>query len=130
MKGMGSYYGSRAVISAALGIVLVIGGIPLWAGIAGAVVVFALFLWAPRSGRYAVSADGGPAALRRDERGQAISDKAARTAFAFLMLGLMAVTLYFGSGGRSDAPTSLLALLLGLGMLVYFASDFWQRRGT
>lgn len=92
------------------------------------VIVFALFLWAPRSGRYAVHPELGITALRRDERTQAINDKAARNAFIVTMLGGAGVAIYFGSIAPANVPVIILDFVLALGVLTYFVSDFWLRR--
>ncbi|MBU0703152.1 MAG: hypothetical protein KKC18_04730 [Chloroflexi bacterium] len=88
MTGMSRYYLSRLLISAMLCGLLLLSGSPGWkAALAGAS-VFALFLWAPRSGRYAVHPERGITALQYDECTRAITDEAARIAFVVTMLAL------------------------------------------
>jgi len=97
MSGMSAYYISRAVISAASGVLLALTGLQWWMATLMGVIVFGLFLWAPRSGRYAVHPEFGVTALRRDEHTQAINDKAARNAFVVTMLAIAGIAIYFGS---------------------------------
>lgn len=55
------YYLTRALMAIALAALLALTGLSWWlAGLAGAVTL-AWFLWAPRSGRYLVSEEGGAA---------------------------------------------------------------------
>jgi nitrogen fixation-related uncharacterized protein len=89
--------------------------------------VFVLFLWAPRSGRYAVHPELGVTALRRDERTQVINDKAARNGFVVTILMIAAIAAYFGAIAQTNVPILALHLSLVLGVLTYFFSDFWLR---
>jgi hypothetical protein len=122
------YYVSRGLIALAFGILFVLTGSPWWAGVLIGGAVFAWFLWAPHSGRYAVHPELGVTALRRDERLESINDKAARNALVVVMLILGAATAYYGISGLAVVPITILKALLVLGALVYFASDFWLRR--
>jgi len=97
------------------------------AGLVG-VIVFAYFLWAPHSGRYAVHPELGATALRRDERTQTINDKAARNAFVATILTVAGIAVYFGTIAPANVPVAILNLALVLGILTYFVSDFWLRR--
>jgi hypothetical protein len=125
---MSRYYISRALISIALGALLALTGSQWWmAGLVG-VIVFAYFLWAPHSGRYAVHPELGVTALRRDERTQTINDKAARNAFVATILTVAGIAVYFGTIAPANVPVAILNLALVLGMLTYFVSDFWLRR--
>jgi len=128
MRSMLSYYVSRGLIALAFGILFVLTGSPWWAGVLIGGTAFAWFLWAPRSGRYAVHPELGVTALRRDERLESINDKAARNALVIVMLILGAVTAYYGISGLAAVPITILKAILVLGALVYFASDFWLRR--
>ena len=123
-----SYYLSRALISAALGGLLAIAGSPWWAAALVGATTFALFLWAPVSGRYVVNPERGVTALGRDERSQAIVGVASRNAFGVVMSLLAALTLYFGVINPGSVPVHTLNLVLFLGALTYFASDLWLRR--
>jgi hypothetical protein len=128
MTSLYRYYLSRALISLAFGIVFALTGSPWWMALLAGVVTFAFFLWAPRSGRYAVHPELGITALRRDERTQAINDQAARNAFIVTMLVVAAIAIYFGSIVRTDIPVGILDFSLALAALTYFLSDFWLRR--
>ena len=128
MTGMSRYYVSRVVISIAFGALFALTGSPWWMAILTSVVLIALFLYAPRSGRYAVHPELGIMALQRDERTQTITDRAARNAFVVTMLVIAAVTLYFGSISPAGVPVIVLKLVLVLAGLTYFLSDLWLRR--
>ena len=128
MTGMTWYYVSRAAISIAVGGLFVLAGAPWWMAAGVGVVALAFFMWAPRSGRYAVRHEDGVTALRRDERTQAITNRAARNGFALTMLSLAGLILYFELVAYSDVPVSALALVLLIGTVTHFASDLWFRR--
>ena len=128
MTGMRAYYISRAFISVALGLLLVLGGLPWWTGVAAAVLAFGWFLAAPRTGRYAVLPELGATALRRDERGAAINNAAARNAFVACMLAVAGIIAYAGAAALDGVPVAVLQWLLILGVAIYFASDVWFRR--
>ena len=128
MTGMSAYYTSRAVFSAAFGILLALAGLEWWMAALMGTVVFGFFLWAPRSGRYAVYPELGVTALRRDERTQTINDKAARNAFIVTMLAIAAIAIYFGLFAPAVVPVRVLEYILILGALAYFVCDFFLRR--
>jgi uncharacterized membrane protein len=71
--------------------------------------------WAPRSGRYKVSPEKGLNAIQRDERTQAISDKAARNAWVVMMLSVAGLALYYGNTPNGAVPAQAINLLLLLG---------------
>lgn len=125
---MTRYYISRVIISAGLVLILVLTGLEWWLAVLMGVIVLAFFLWAPRSGRYAVHPELGATALRRDENTQAINDKAARNGFIVTIGAIAGITIYFGSIALTDVPVTVLSLVLALGILTYFGSDFWLRR--
>ena len=125
---MSRYYISRALISLAFGGLFAITGAPLWMSILTCLVLLALFFYAPHGGRYAVHPDLGVTALRRDERTQAITDRAARNAFVVTLLVIGGVTVYFGSISPAKVPVIALQLVLAFAALTYFLSDFWLRR--
>jgi hypothetical protein len=125
---MGWYYVSRVAVSMAIGGLFVLAGAAWWIAVVVGAGALAFFIWAPRSGRYAVRAEGGVAALRRDERTQAITNKAARNGFALTMLSVAGLVLYFELAASSDVPVSALALVLLIGAVTHFASDLWFRR--
>ena len=128
MRELSRYYISRTMISAAFGGLFVLTGASWWMALLAAAAAFAFFLWAPRSGRYAVHPKFGATALRRDERTQALSDKAARNAFVVAVLALVAITITFGRVVRADVPIGFLNGAIALAALTYFASDLWLRR--
>jgi hypothetical protein len=124
MTGMKSYYVSRAIISMAFGALFATGS-TWWTGIVVGTLTFAWFLIAPHLGRYSVHPGFGITALRRDERTQVINDKAARNAFVINMLAVGGILVYFGTYAITSAPVAVFKWLLLLGVLVYYASDFW-----
>lgn len=126
MKGMTLYYVSRAIITALFCFLLSATGMDWWLAALMGALTFALFLWAPHSGRYAVHPELGVTALRRDERTQVINDKAACNAFVAAMLTLAGLALYFGTQG--SIPVKFIEYVLLLGLLVYYLSDFWLRK--
>lgn len=128
MSGMSAYYLSRAIISAAWGILLALTGFEWWMAILMGVIVFGLFLWAPHSGRHAVHPEFGITALRRDERTQTINDKAARNAFIVTMVVIAGISIYFGAIASATMPVILLRYTLILAAMAYFVSDFVLRR--
>lgn len=128
MTGMSGYYITRALISVALGALLALAGLPWWGALLTSVGTFAFFLWVPSSGRYVVHPELGATAMRHDERTKAIRDRAARNAFIVTMLAVAGVTVYFGLIAPADVPTTILSLILALGTLTYFVSDFLLRR--
>ena len=128
MKGMLRYYLSRALISMVFGGLVALAGTPWWGAVFAGVVMFAIFVWAPRSGRYTLHPELGVTALRRDEYTQTVSEKAARNAFVISMLMVGGCVIYFGLIVPSNVPTVFLSLTLALGLLTYFISDAWLRR--
>ena len=128
MRGMKAYYLSRLVLSLALGALFVITGSAWWMGVLIAGLAFVWFLVAPRLGRYAVHPELGASALRRDERSEAINAAAARNAFVVSMLAVGGLIIYHGALALDRVPLVALEALLVLGVLVYYASDFWLRR--
>lgn len=126
-KSLTPYYISRALFSAAFGAFFFLSGAALWEAVLLGGILLGLFLWAPHSGRYAVHPELGVSALRRDERTQVVNDKAARNAFAAIMLVVGGASFYFSA--TSAAITSgIFRILLICGALVYFASDIWLRK--
>lgn len=130
MSGMSRYYVSRAIVSIAFGGLFVFTGSPWWVGLLIAVLTFGWFLYAPRSGRYAVHPELGATALRRDERTQAINDRSARNAFIVVMLAIAGLALYFGASAAAQVPLVVLQWTLILGVVTYFISDLIQRRSA
>lgn len=128
MTDMRKYYVSRGALTAVVVAFLLLAGAPWWIVTVAGVLVLSFFLLAPRGGRYVVKAERGATALRRDERTQAVANKAGRNGFVALMLAAAAVAIYWGSVAEAGVPAFVLYLLIALGWVVYFASDFWLRR--
>ena len=128
MTGLKSYYISRAIVSMAFGALFVLTGSPWWTGVLVGMLAIAWFLLAPHIGRYSVHPEFGVTALRRDERAQAINDKAARNAFVVNMLAIGGIVIYFGSLALTNAPIAVFKWILILGVVVFYVSDFWLRR--
>jgi len=128
MTGMSRYYISRVLFSAAFGGLFALTGSPWWMAVLVSVVLIALFLYAPLSGRYAVHPELGVAALRRDERTQTITDRAARNAFVVTALVIAGITVYYGAISSASVPVVALQLTLAVAALTYFVSDLWLRR--
>jgi len=125
---MMKYYVSRVAVTVVAVAVLLLAGAPWWMVTVGGVLVLGFFLLAPRSGRYVVKAERRSTALRRDEWTQAMVNKAGRNGFVALMLAAAGVGVYWGSIAKTGVPAFVLYLLVALGWMVYFASDFWLRR--
>jgi hypothetical protein len=123
-----SYIISRGILAVAMAGVFAATGTPLWLSAVIGILVFLLFLWLPRSGRYVVRPELGATALRRDERTQQITDKAARNAFVVLGLVVAGGSIYFGAAEPSQVPVGFLTTALTVGALTYFLSDLIMRR--
>ncbi len=128
MDKMKLYYISRTVLVLVFTTLLAITGLPLWQATLIGAIMLLLFWWAPRSGRYQVDPERGMLAMGRDERTQAINRQAGLNGFVALMLAMGAVMVYQAASGNSLPAAPVLSVLLGLGILVYYASDAWLRR--
>jgi hypothetical protein len=128
MTSMSRYYISRVLFSVAFGGLFALTGSPWWMAVLVSAVLIALFLYAPHSGRYAVRPELGVAALQRDERTQAITDRAARNAFVVTALVIAGITIYYGTILSASVPVAALQLTLAVAALTYFVSDLWLRR--
>jgi len=128
VKNMMPYYLSRMGLTVIIGIFLFATGSSIWISILISVLLLALFIWAPHSGRYSVHPEFGITALRRDEFTEVINDKAARNAFVVSMLVLAAITVYFGYAGLILIPASVLKWTLAFGVLTYYGTDLWMRK--
>jgi len=125
---MKRYYFTRAVISIVFGgLVYVINGSPL-ASLISSVLVFIIFLFLSRSGRYRVIPQEGATALRRDEWTQNINQRSGRNAWVVVVITGSGLVLYYGLISPGDVPVGLLGALLLLGMFTYYISDFWLRK--
>jgi hypothetical protein len=128
MKDMLRYYLSRAFISMVFGGLVALVGTPWWGAVLVGMMMFAIFVWAPHSGRYLLHPELGTTPLRRDEYSQTINDKAARNAFVVSTLMIGGSVIYFGLIAPSNVPFVFLSLTLVLGWLTYFISNAWLRR--
>ena len=125
---MKTYYISRILLSILFAAALALFGMPWWTAVLIGLLLIGLFIWAPRSGRYLVRPENGVTALRRDERTQAINLRAGLNGFVGLMLALGGLAIYYGVLNKSEVPASMLSLLIGLGVVIYFITDFWMRK--
>lgn len=127
ISNLSSYYISRTLLALAFGGLFIAVGLPWWTAVPITLVMIAFFLWAPKSGRYMVQPKNGVAPLREDEYGRTIRNRAARDAFVVMTLGIIGAILY-GLIAQTDVSITRLGLIIILGWLTYFVSDFWQRR--
>ena len=127
-KNMRPYYLSRTIMSLAFAVLLFVTGLPLWNAMLMGGIILALFLWAPHSGRYSVHPEFGVTALRRDERTQAINDRAARNAFIVSMATIGAIAVFGGSVGANSISIGVFKLVPAIGALAYYVTDFWLRK--
>jgi hypothetical protein len=122
------HYLIRIAISILWGGLFALAGWPWWLAVILGGILFAWFIWAPRSGRYVVRSESGRLGLWRDERTQAIVNKAARNAFIVTMLAIGGIIFYFGIIVSSNVPVVLISLIMFLAFVTYFISDLWLRR--
>lgn len=127
MSILSNYYISRTLIALVFGGLLLAIGLPWWSVVSTIVVMIAFFLWAPKSGRYIVLSKNSIVPLRADEYGQTIRNRAARDAFVVITL-VIAGTIFYGVIAQANISITLLSLIIILGWLTYFVSDFLQRR--
>ena len=125
---MTSYYVSRIIISIVLGGLFALLGAQWWMAVLAGLLALAVFLYAPLSGRYAVQPDKGIAPLGRDEFSRSVTDKAGRNAFAFMIIALAGILVYSLLSARTVVPVNALSVVLALGVIVFFVSDYWMRR--
>lgn len=128
MNGMGMYYLSRAILSLVLTAAFLFLGAAWWLALTVGALVFAFFVYAPRSGRYSVHPERGLTAPQRDERSREINQKSARNAFIAVLLLLAAVLLYTWRLPSTQIPIAAVGLILVCGWAVYYISDAWLRR--
>lgn len=127
MKGLTWYYVTRLALVALWLLVAEVAGLPVWLSAPTAVAVAAYFVWLPQSGRYVIRQDRPLAPVRRDERSQAISDRAATWAFVVQTL-LAAAGIVWGALLYQQESASSLGLVLAAGMLTYVAARAWLDR--
>lgn len=110
------YYVSRAVLSAALSLLLL--GLT-WKAVALAAILFALFLLYLHSGWFTVDLSTPFFPLRRDERAREAQREALIAAVVAGVLVLVATSMFTTSLASAAAP-----LAFSLAVLAYFASQF------
>ena len=125
---MTSYYVSRIIISIVLGGLFALLGAQWWMAVLAGLLALAVFLFAPLSGRYTVQPDKGLTPLGRDEFSRSVTDKAGRNAFVFMMIALAGIIVYSQLSSRIGVPVNALSVVLALGVVVFFVSDYWMRR--
>lgn len=127
MRSLAWYYVTRlALVALWLGVATV-GGLPLWASVLAAVGMIAYFVWLPHSGRYVVHEDEPLSPMRRDERMEAISGRAARWAFAVETL-LAGAGMVWGTLSHRQEITAVLGSVLVGGTLTYLVAQGWLTR--
>jgi hypothetical protein len=127
MSNLTVYYVSRTLLALVFGVLFLVAGLPWWAAVPITAALIAFFLWAPKSGRYVIQTDRGVAPMQEDEYGREIRNQAARDAFVVTTLGMAGAILY-GFLAETDLSIAVLGVILGLGWLTYFASDFRRKR--
>lgn len=125
---MTSYYVSRIIISIVLGGLFALLGAQWWMAVLAGLLALVVFFYAPLSGRYTVQPDRGLAPLGRDEFSRSVTDKAGRNAFAFMMITLAGIIVYSLLSARIVVTATALSVVLALGVVVFFVSDYWMRR--
>lgn len=126
---MTSYYVSRMIISIVLDGLFALLGAQWWMAVLAGLLALAVFFYAPLSGRYyIVQPDKGLTPLGRDEFSRSVTDKAGRNAFAFMMIALAGIIVYSQLSTRIVVPVNALSVVLALGVVVFFGSDYWMRR--
>jgi hypothetical protein len=124
MESLKWYYVSRAVLT------LVVSGVAwiithsVWMTATIGALTLAAFVWYANSGHFIVDPDRPLTPLRRDEREQSITYKAATYALVAVML-LLAVA---GVLGLLDGRWTSLVVFAGF--VVYFVSRAWLRRAV
>jgi hypothetical protein len=116
------YYVSRSVVSAAAAAVIWAGTHSIWLAVLTGVVTLSLFVWTAHSGHFVVDPSRPLTPLRRDEREQWVTARAANWAFAALMLLAGALAL----SGSPGADWFSLAVFVGFA--VFFVARAVLRR--
>ena len=122
------YYVTRGLMIVVWIGLLALLGTPREFILVGAIMMTAFYLWLPRSGRYVIHADKPFSPLRRDEREQAISLRAAAYAFVALLLPLAGAVLMAGLRDQDTLSTDLVSSIIAIGMVVWFAANYWLGR--
>jgi len=124
MRGLAWYYVTRLLIVGLWLLAATVAGLPIWVSALPAAAMIAYFVWLPRSGRYVVREDQPLAPMRRDERSQALSGKAATWAFVVQTL-LVGAGIVWGALSRQQELTGFLGVVLAVGMLTYLVAQGW-----
>jgi len=111
------YYVSRAILSAFMGLILSLGGLPWWVGASLGLATFVLFLWYAHSGRFLVDTSQPLTPLRRDEGGKSLRDKALRWA---VVVGVLSFGLISLARLWLPLPSEVGALAVLAGAIAYF----------
>lgn len=127
MKGLAWYYVTRLAMVALWLLVATVAGLPIWASALPAAGMIAYFVWLPRSGRYVVREDQPLAPMRRDERSQALSSRAAAWAFVVETL-LVGAGVVWGVVSQQHGLASFMGLVLAGGMFTYLVAQGWLGR--
>lgn len=125
---MKRYYISRGVLSIAFGALVYLVSDSLLVSSLSVVLLFIIFVFLPLSGRYKVLPDKGATALRRDEWTQSINQRSGLNAWVVVAITGSGLVLYYGLISPGDVPVGLLGILLLLGLVTYYVSDFWLRK--
>jgi hypothetical protein len=125
---MTNYYLSRMIISIVLGGLFALLGAQWWMAVLAGLLALAVFFLSPLSGRYTVQPDKGLTPLRRDEFSKSVTNKAGRNAFAFMMIALAGIVVYSLLSTHTVVTATALSVVLALGVIVFFVSDYWMRR--
>ena len=120
MKDLMGYYVTRTAIAVVVAGATWMAMGSIWLAVAIGLAVMAGFIAYAHSGHFVVDPSRPFAPLRRDEREQAITYRAATYAFIAVMGGLALVSMLNLSGRWASA------ILLG-GVAVYFLARAWLR---
>ncbi len=124
MRGLAWYYVTRLLIVGLWLLAATVVGLPIWASALPAAAMIAYFVWLPRSGRYVVREDRPLAPMRRDERSQAISGRAATCAFVVQTL-LVGAGIVWGALSHQQELSGFLGLVLAGGLMTYLVAQGW-----
>lgn len=129
VRGLAWYYLTRLALIALWLLVATVGGLPPWAGVLPAAAMIGYFIWVPLSGRYIVHEDRPLAPMRRDERSQAVTNRAVTWAFTVQML-LLGSGIVWATLSHQEQLGAILGFILATGMLTYLVAQGWlSRRG-
>jgi hypothetical protein len=125
---MRSYYISRGLIAILFGLLIYWFGGSILAGVLSTAAILAVFIYLPRSGRYRVDPEKGVAPLRRDDWSQYVNQRSGLYAWVVVSITGGALVFYYGLISPGNVPLGVMGALLLLGVLTYYASDFWLCR--